>query len=485
MGIYFPTAGQAAPSGATASTAARIAKRAPRAGEWWMGISLGGNKLGYAHVAAGPAHLEDRDVYRVHTSTWTHTTVLGYSMEQRVEVEEIMRPDLHPLRMTARLGSGGKWIEVRARYLADRVEVERRAGENVVHKTLPIPKGANLVGDVDNAFLYRTVEIGETRRFTYLNVVTLSLEDATTRILRREALTIGEKHYDTVVAETVSPSMEATAWLLEDGQPVQVLAAPGMLLQRETREQALSGLEDRPYAPERDLATQTAVQTEGTLDSPREVKRLRLHITGIPERRFVIADYRQRAEVTDTADGFTVDYTVDAETESPQVALTAAERAEYLADTAYVQTKAPEIRARAKAAVGDAQGERARVEALWRWVHEHMRAQGDIGLPRSALEVLQEPVGVCRDYATLYTALARAQGIPTRLCAGILYFKDRFYYHAWAESYAGGRWIPVDTTEPPAFVDATHIKFVQGDAAAMYGAVKVIGRLRAVIREAK
>ena len=48
---------------------------------------------------------------------------------------------------------------------------------------------------------------------------------------------------------------------------------------------------------------------------------------------------------------------------------------------------------------------------------------------------------------------------PTRVCAGIVYFRDRFYYHAWAESYAEGCWVPVDPGGCPGFVDATHIKF--------------------------
>jgi transglutaminase-like putative cysteine protease len=177
-----------------------------------------------------------------------------------------------------------------------------------------------------------------------------------------------------------------------------------------------------------------------------------------------------------------VEYTVDATAAHP-APLTPAERAALLAPSAYLQVTHPDIQAKAREIVAGATTDDARVQALWGWVYGNLRIQGDIGLPRTALDVLREPVGMCRDYATLYAALARAAGIPTRVCAGIVYFRDRFYYHAWAESYAAGCWVPVDPTVAPGFVDATHIKFTQGDAATMYGAVKSIGRLRATILE--
>ena len=81
---------------------------------------------------------------------------------------------------------------------------------------------------------------------------------------------------------------------------------------------------------------------------------------------------------------------------------------------------------------------------------------------------------------------ARASGVPTRLCAGIIYFKDAFYYHAWNECQIGGPespWIVIDSTLPTDFVDATHIKFAEGDPTDMFQAVRVVGQLKAEILE--
>jgi hypothetical protein len=84
-----------------------------------------------------------------------------------------------------------------------------------------------------------------------------------------------------------------------------------------------------------------------------------------------------------------------------------------------------------------------------------------------------------------YTALARAAGIPARICSGIVYFRDSFFYHAWAEiePRPGAEWVAFDATLPTDFVDATHIKFAQGDPTAMFQAVRVVGQLKAEVLE--
>jgi transglutaminase-like putative cysteine protease len=157
----------------------------------------------------------------------------------------------------------------------------------------------------------------------------------------------------------------------------------------------------------------------------------------------------------------------------------------YLSPAPYLEVDDPRIQKQAQEIVGDTTDSLEKARRIRAWVYDHMKPKMDIGLIRSATDVLQHPVGVCRDYATLFTALARAAGLPTRVCGGIVYFKDGFFYHAWAEVQPSpsAEWIPFDATLPTDFVDATHIKFAQGDATAMFGAVRVVGQLKAEVLE--
>ena len=92
--------------------------------------------------------------------------------------------------------------------------------------------------------------------------------------------------------------------------------------------------------------------------------------------------------------------------------------------------------------------------------------------------------GVCREYATLFAALARAAGIPTRLCGGVVYKEGELRYHAWNECRVTddpGGWIPFDATADGDFVDATHVKPSQGDVTDMYDFAAAVGRLKAQV----
>ena len=52
--------------------------------------------------------------------------------------------------------------------------------------------------------------------------------------------------------------------------------------------------------------------------------------------------------------------------------------------------------------------------------------------------------GVCYDYASLFAAILRANGIPTKLEMG--YYTQVDAYHAWNEVFVDGEWMIIDTT---------------------------------------
>lgn len=93
----------------------------------------------------------------------------------------------------------------------------------------------------------------------------------------------------------------------------------------------------------------------------------------------------------------------------------------------------------------------ARVQAICDWVHGNVRYEtGSSGPATTALDVYNERVGVCRDFALLPVALCRALNIPARYTFG--YFPDiaveppdiPMDFHAWFEAYLGGRWYAFD-----------------------------------------
>lgn len=93
----------------------------------------------------------------------------------------------------------------------------------------------------------------------------------------------------------------------------------------------------------------------------------------------------------------------------------------------------------------------AQVDAVCTWVRDRTRFQpGVSGLNTSALETLDDGVGVCRDFAHLSIALLRALNYPTRIVTGVDYGADPALgppdFHAYLEVYLGERWYLFDPT---------------------------------------
>jgi len=151
----------------------------------------------------------------------------------------------------------------------------------------------------------------------------------------------------------------------------------------------------------------------------------------------------------------------------------------YLAATVTVPARDARIAATARDIARGSTAPQAQAEAILAWMGANVRpAPVDVF---NALDVLDRREAECQGHAYLYTALARALGIPTRVVNGIVYSEDYrgFLYHTWTESVIAGRWVAIDPTFHEIPADATHVKLVEGETAADLGPlVDWVGRLQ-------
>jgi len=78
------------------------------------------------------------------------------------------------------------------------------------------------------------------------------------------------------------------------------------------------------------------------------------------------------------------------------------------------------------------------------------------------MEIFKTRTGDCNEHTVLFTAFARASGLPTRMVGGLVFRYGFFYYHVWPEVWFN-EWVPVDPTLGQFPADVTHIRFVEGD----------------------
>ena len=96
--------------------------------------------------------------------------------------------------------------------------------------------------------------------------------------------------------------------------------------------------------------------------------------------------------------------------------------------------------------------------ALTTWVAEHLTyASGTSSGTTTALMTFAERRGVCRDYAHLLVALARAGGIPARCVSAYAPGVDPPDFHAVAELWIGGGWHLVDATRMASCADLVRV----------------------------
>jgi transglutaminase-like putative cysteine protease len=154
----------------------------------------------------------------------------------------------------------------------------------------------------------------------------------------------------------------------------------------------------------------------------------------------------------------------------------------WLRSTTFSPTDHPDIKRTAGLIVGDNLDATIASRKITKWLYSNIEKVPVASVP-SATEVLRSMRGDCNEHTTLFTALARSLGIPTRPVAGIVYsetlFEEgAFYYHAWPEVWLGDRWVPVDPTFGQFPADATHIGLIEGDLDKQMEIMGVIGRLK-------
>ncbi|MBW1822947.1 MAG: transglutaminase domain-containing protein, partial [Deltaproteobacteria bacterium] len=148
----------------------------------------------------------------------------------------------------------------------------------------------------------------------------------------------------------------------------------------------------------------------------------------------------------------------------------------YLDPTPFIQSDNKTIIKKAQEIISNEKDALKAVNLINMWVYQNIEKKPTLSIP-SALDVLKVKVGDCNEHATLFVALCRSVGIPSKLCAGIVYNQGSFYYHAWSDVFVG-RWISVDPTMNQLPADATHIRFVEGGLDKQLEIIKLIGVLK-------
>lgn len=148
----------------------------------------------------------------------------------------------------------------------------------------------------------------------------------------------------------------------------------------------------------------------------------------------------------------------------------------YLKSTEDLQAEDPEIHGLSEYITNNSRTDFERIAALAAWVHDNVVYDRSLrNESKDARWVLENRVGTCDEFATLFIALTRSIGIPARFVAGYYYGNGKWEEHAFSEVYLG-EWIPVDPTNlEVGGLDAAHIKFAVSNGNSVGSRIKSYG----------
>lgn len=145
------------------------------------------------------------------------------------------------------------------------------------------------------------------------------------------------------------------------------------------------------------------------------------------------------------------------------IPVTESQYSEYLESTPLLQADNIEIKNLAKQIIGNEKNAFRAAQMINNWVFNNIRKEYSPDIS-NALQTYKLGRGDCGEHTALATTLMRAVGIPARPVGGVTYWPqgEGFAYHAWVEAYVG-EWIQMDPTWDETFADATHIMLASGN----------------------
>jgi hypothetical protein len=442
-----------------------------------MGIVFNGAKTGFTHMAMSPAE-DEEDRFDVRSEASLRFRFL--MMDKRVILKAYDRVgnDLSLKHFAYDYDLDGNRLKISGRVTEGRLEIDILAEGQTGRRSIPVEEKVYPTSAIGLYPVLHGLEVG--RRFKYL---VYDGQTQTTATVTQEIVAYEESDLFPGKAFKIKTRLhghETSTWIDEKGKPQLEMALGGVLI---------SGLEDEGMAKR--YLTQAAINKEETLlgfsliesdisiPDPERATSMEVVLSGIDETFCFPADVlqqcrRQGGEVICRINTRWPEKTDETET------VNLAEVKEYLQPSFSVPSGNKLIHKMAREITTGSRGTNEKVLLVVEWIQENIERKPVDAF--TALDVLSRREAECQGHAFLYTAFARAVGVPTRVVNGIVYAKDfnGFLYHTWAESLVNGRWVPVDPTFGQVPADATHIKFVEGESPAdLFPLVNMIGRLQA------
>ena len=415
----------------------------------WMNIFQGGRKIGFSHTVFS----KKEKGYDLKETVFMRINTLGMVQGLNLRTESVLNPDFTLSSIDFEISSGRFRFGAEGAVSGDTLSLKTKTRSSGDTRTIDIKlsKKPYLAAGIMYAARAADAKPGDTFFFEIFDPATMSQGTADVNILNKEEiLNMGVIKSATKVTVSFKGATQM-AWIGENGEVLKEEGLLGIILEKTTREDALSEL---ALESSQDLTQVASVESNVRIDDPLQLLLLKIEISGINYDNVHISGGRQTLEGNILL--IHKESLSDIQTSQVPENLKV-----FLEPTPFIQSDHKKIRNLMKEIVSPDDTPLEKAEKLMSWVYKNIEKRPVLSLP-DAISTLENRMGDCNEHAVLFAALARAAGIPAKVEAGLVYLKGRFYYHAWNILYLGN-WITADSLFGQIPADVTHIRFATGE----------------------
>lgn len=436
----------------------------------WKEIFLKDKKVGYAVSTLQPFD----NGYYIMDELFLKLNLMGFEKGLHTITQSSVGSDFKLKNFFFRMSSGVINYTLSGKVEGNSLKIKTGTGRRAKTTEIELPEIPMISSGIDQLFKKIELSPGDRHRLSFFDPSTMSQKEAVFTVRAREKITINNMDYDTFRVESEMWGNRLAFWVDEKGDILREEGFMGLTMVKSSAANASLNLE---VSDTDDFYEITAVDIDKKIPRADRLTLIKLALKGIVDADFDISGLRDGRQyfsnniltVTREREPFRVGYNAPYSGDDSQLK-------KYLAPEFNIESDDEEIIAKALEIVGETRNPVAASRKILGWVYRNLEKRPVVNIP-SAVEVLHTGTGDCNEHATLLTALLRAAGIPARISVGLVYTREKFFYHAWVEAYTG-EWITMDPTLNQMPADVTHISLLRGNIDKQVEIMGLIGKLR-------
>lgn len=427
--------------------------------ETWMNATMMGVKVGYLHIQVDRAVYNGQNVLKVDSGMFTELKRFGASIKLTKTKMFYINDDLTPLYFLSRSDETGEDKIVEGTVQNGTVIMKTTLDGKTTEKQQKLLPDVIFAEALEDVTVKKGLAIGKKFALKTFSLDLFDIMNVDANVIKKEKIIYKGQTKDVFVIDykmDIMGGITTREWVTADGDVYKMeTLGMGMVFEKVDKEEALGDV------GQLDLILKTKIDLEGE-EPDRGITKFKVKVS-IPEgdiaKTFVNND-RQKVAVGNNRSLGTLEVAIhDVNPENAtKRPITSKDFAHFLSPSIYVQSDDPDIISKAQEIAGDEENAWKASVKVCKWVNDSIKDKNyKVGFG-TAKQTLKDLKGDCSEHTVLFIGLVRALGIPARICTGLVYHKDAFYYHFWPEVYVG-RWISMEPTLDQLQADASHLQF--------------------------